>query len=548
MTSIPLLEAIIVALITAFNIILGGLVYFQDKHSKSNRTFFLFTLSLTAWLDIAFISELIKDVSIIIILSRIVYGSVIITAITLFCFSCFFTKRYPKKITGILLAFVSVTLLSILFFTDFVILTIDFSSTGFNIINGPLYFLFVIFILLLAGSSIFNFLIKYKKSQNNLEKTQTIYFFLGFGIFIVTNIVFNIIVRQITGSDFYYRLGNYSAIFLVGFIAYAIFKHHLFNIKVITTEILTIIMGVMLLVRIPLSKTSGELAFNLIFFHIFLVLGIMLIRTVWLEIHRVEEIEKLNKEKLAAYDKIKKQADELKLANIDLQKLLEMKSEFMRVASHQLRTPTSSIMGMLSMLVEGSVPPEKRDGFIKMAYEASEKLSIIIRNVLSATSLDSGRLELSFQKADLRDIIHKAVNECKKLALQKKLALRVNMPENLPLITADTHWLKQVFNNLINNAVFYTPKGEITIDVKDNLNNITATIQDNGVGIALEDKDRLFKKFTRGQHTQQVHPDGSGLGLYIAKSIIDLHHGAITIQSDGQSKGTAVEVVLPKGK
>lgn len=539
---------IIALTISIINLFLGLSVYLNDRRATLNRLFLLFIISVTIWSSTNFLEEITNNKTLISILWRIDFGSALLVGLSFLFFSYYFPFKNRKSSRKLLAAISIIVFLTIIvsISTNLVVKEIQYYSNGIKFINGELFIFYEFIIFILFGHSIFNLLKKIRISQGETKK-QIIYILIGFLISTAIALVTNLIIpRFLQTPTSISKFGVYSIIFFTVFTAYAITKHHLFNIKVIATEILTALMAIMLLVRIPLSKTTDELMFNLLYFHIFLVLGILLIRTVWLEIHRIEEIEKLNKEKLAAYDKIKKQADELKLANIDLQKLLEMKTEFMRVASHQLRTPTSSIMGMLSMLAEGSVPPEKRDGFIKMAYEASEKLSIIIRNVLSATSLDSGRLELSFQKADLKDIIHKAVNECKKLALQKKLALRVNMPENLPLITADTHWLKQVFNNLIDNAVFYTPKGEITIDVKDNLNNITATIQDSGVGISVEDKDRLFKKFTRGQHAQQVHPDGSGLGLYIAKSIIDLHHGMINIQSDGQGKGAAVEVVLPK--
>lgn len=539
---------IIILIISALiNIFLGILIYSKSKKGLSNILFSFITFFVGLWSIglLFFIHAQSLSQAFVWVKFYYIAASFIASVFLHFCL-VFLNKKKLNHFLVSLLYFFPILLIFVFLFDNFLIKDIRIIHEEKDVtLNLPYYSIYGAWYVIMMGMSFVVLFKKYFRSIE-IEKIQIKYILSGTLTSALVGMYFNLILPWF-GNYKLIWLGPVATLILVIVMAYAITRYHVLNIKVIATEILTTLMAIILLVKIPISKTTNELVFNLLFFHIFLIIGILLIRTVWLEIHRVEEIEKLNKEKLAAYDQIKKQADELKEANTDLHKLLEMKTEFMRTASHQLRTPTSSIKGMLSMLVEGDVLPEKRDEFIKMIYESSEKLSNIIRDILSATSIEAGKFNLSLAPTNISEIVQEVAKEHKTMAEQKKITLNVHVPSNLPLITADPYWLKQIMGNLIDNAIFYTPRGEVDIEVKNNSDNISIGIQDTGVGITPEDKERLFKKFTRGKNAQQVHPDGSGLGLYIVKNILNFHRGSINIESEGQGKGTAVKIVLPKG-
>lgn len=523
---------IIILIISAIiNIFLGVLIYSKSKKEIPNILFSLMTFFIALWSMglLFFIHAQSLSQAFLWVKFYYVAASFIASVFLHFCL-VFLNKKKLSLFLVSLIYFFPIALIFVFLFNNFLIKEIITANEEKDVIlNLSYYSLYGVWYIVMMSIA---FIVLFKKYYQSIEieKIQIKYILSGTFASALLGMYFNLILPWFGNYQLIW-LGPVATLIMVIVMSYAITRYRILNIKIIATEILTALMAIMLLVRIPLSKTTGELAFNLIFFHIFLILGILLIRTVWLEIHRVQE---------------KEQADQLKQANIDLKKLLATKSKFMDLVSHQLRTPTSAVKGMLSMLVEGGLTPEEREKFIKSTYETSEKLSIIIRDIISATSIESGRLELELEPTDLGLIINETIQEHRAPAEQKKLKVNIDIPEGLPPVTADKYWLKQVFNNLLDNAIFYTRQGEINIKVKNNSEDITVSIKDTGVGINPEDKKRLFKVFTRGEKSQQVHPDGSGLGLYIAKSIINFHRGAINIFSEGQGQGTMVEVALPK--
>src|SRR4030042_2060319 len=243
------IEIIIVILITIGNLTLGMIVYLKNHTSNINRSFLGFSLFLTFWIFGAFLSELVKDLYASLILSRVVYASVILAAISLFYFSIFFSKEKLNIIVNFICLGISGVVIYIILFTKLIIAEAIISSWGFDLVSGRFYFIFTSWVLILTILSVYKFFFLYRKSDN-YQKQQLLYFLLGFGIFIFANVFFNIFVRQLTGNDIYYRFGNYSSIFLVGLVAYAIIKRELFGIKVILTELLVGLVAIVLLVEL----------------------------------------------------------------------------------------------------------------------------------------------------------------------------------------------------------------------------------------------------------------------------------------------------------
>ncbi|MFA4941793.1 MAG: ATP-binding protein, partial [Patescibacteria group bacterium] len=244
---------------------------------------------------------------------------------------------------------------------------------------------------------------------------------------------------------------------------------------------------------------------------------------------------------------IEKATEELRRANEELKKLDQAKSDFISIASHQLRTPLTVIKGYISMILEnnfGKVEGSIRDPLVKV-YESGERLIRLVENLLNISRIESGRLQFSYEVMPLEKIVDSVVGELSGYAAKKGLKLEYAKDEKLPSIKIDEEKIRQVVMNLIDNAIKYTKRGKILVSLKKEKNNIQFCVADNGMGISKEDLPNLFKKFSRGANTSTVHTEGTGLGLYVAKEMIDAHNGKIWAESKGKGKGSKFCFEIP---
>jgi signal transduction histidine kinase len=259
-----------------------------------------------------------------------------------------------------------------------------------------------------------------------------------------------------------------------------------------------------------------------------------------------EQIQDLNKN---LEDKVDQQTKEIKDKNIHLQELLKMKSEFLQIASHQLRTPLSAIRGLLSMQADGDfdkMPKEEVKTQQQRMLESSNRLSNIVNDLLDAMELEGGYLNFEFAPTDLGEMITAIMQELQPNYDRKGLYIKLVQPkEPLSKVEAEPKYLREALENFIDNAEKYTNKGGTTVTLSRKNNHAIISITDTGIGIPKTDMPKLFQKFSRGEKSTYQHTDGSGLGLFIAKNIIDEHRGTINIDSPGEGKGTTITITLP---
>lgn len=244
---------------------------------------------------------------------------------------------------------------------------------------------------------------------------------------------------------------------------------------------------------------------------------------------------------------VKKATEKLVAANKELQRLDDAKSEFLSIASHQLRTPTTIIRGYISMMQEGSfgkISPIIRENLEKV-NSATERLLNLIENLLDISRMEAGRLEFDMQSTDLAAIAKGLLDDFKKKAEDKKLKLEFYFPKDLPKILADPNKVKEVASNLIDNSIKYTPKGEVSVGLHQEGSSVVFSVQDTGLGVEPEDLPRLFNKFVRGKDMVRVHTEGTGLGLYFARVVIENMGGRIWAESPGKNRGSKFCFSLP---
>jgi signal transduction histidine kinase len=247
------------------------------------------------------------------------------------------------------------------------------------------------------------------------------------------------------------------------------------------------------------------------------------------------------------YQELKVANEKLATANDRLKELDQLKSEFLSIASHQLRAPLTAIRGYASLVLQGDygVLPENLKEPLARVAESARVMASSIDDYLNISRIEQGRLKFEMAPVALGDLARKVVDELQPVAKQRHLALNFTPPAEEVTVSADVGKIKQVISNLVDNAIKYTEQGSVSIVVEKHGSGARITVSDTGIGIAKEEIGALFEKFTRARGANKVNTTGTGLGLYVAKQLVEGHKGKIWIESDGLGKGTRFIVELP---
>ncbi|MDP3093825.1 MAG: PAS domain-containing sensor histidine kinase [bacterium] len=238
------------------------------------------------------------------------------------------------------------------------------------------------------------------------------------------------------------------------------------------------------------------------------------------------------------------------LHDVSREKMIErLKTEFVSLAAHQLRTPLSAIKWSLRMLLDGDIgeiSKEQKD-IVEKTYQSNERMITLINDLLNLARIEEGKYVINPVLADMVEICQSTIEFIGSDFRNKGIKLEFLKPAKKPIrVFADEEKLKLVVQNLVDNAFKYTPKGgKVTVSLKETANEVRTEVQDTGIGIADNEQKRVFTKFFRASEAVLTEPAGSGLGLYMAKNIIESHGGKIGFTSK-QNKGTTFYFTLPK--
>jgi len=224
-----------------------------------------------------------------------------------------------------------------------------------------------------------------------------------------------------------------------------------------------------------------------------------------------------------------------------------MKTEFISVVSHQLRSPLSNLRYSLEMFLSGRLGKiqGKQLEYFKILEENTQRMGDLVNDLLIVSRLETGKLPLEKKEVSLGNLTKKAILKFKTLARASNVKVEIRAAKNLPKVLADSLWLEQAVENLLDNAIRYIKnKGTVKIKIRRTPKKIYFEIQDTGVGIPKEEQKFIFQKFFRSKNALQYQTDGSGLGLYITKKILELMGGEIWFDSR-EGKGTSFYFTLP---
>jgi signal transduction histidine kinase len=228
-----------------------------------------------------------------------------------------------------------------------------------------------------------------------------------------------------------------------------------------------------------------------------------------------------------------------------------LKSEFVATVSHELRTPMTSIKGYVEILLLGAAGKlnERQTHFLEIVRANTDRLAVLVNDLLDISRIEAGRVTLSLQPLDIRAIIDEALTEISRRSQedQKPMNIRVNIPEGIPRVVGDMERVRQILDNLLENAYYYTPQdGKIVINGSQVGSEVQIDIVDTGIGILPSEQPRVFERFYRGEDPMVLATSGTGLGLSITQRLVEMHKGRIWLQSTGvPGEGSTFSFTLP---
>lgn len=246
---------------------------------------------------------------------------------------------------------------------------------------------------------------------------------------------------------------------------------------------------------------------------------------------RYEEIQAFNE---TLQNKVTEATKALRRTNKKLIALDDAKDEFISMASHQLRTPLTSVKGYISMLLEEDLGKlnEQQKQALKEAFDSSQRMVFLISDFLNVSRMRTGRFMIERQETDLAAIVEDEVKQLKDMAALRGQEITYKAPKNFPILMLDENKIRQVMMNMLDNAIFYTPRGgKISVVLQKTKDDVSYRVIDQGIGVPEKDQHRLFTKFFRAPNAQRARPDGTGLGLFMAQKIITEQKGEIIFQS-----------------
>ncbi len=528
---------LIVIITVLVNLILGLIVYLVNRKSSINKTFAGIVFCVVVWILSIFMYRSSGNIQEAFFWVKISNGITGFIPALFLAFSLVFPqKRKDMSILSRVAFVVTPIVFLILGFLGLIADGVVLADDIYSPTPGIFYIIFILYFLMFFILAFKNLFISYRHAEG-VEKLQIKFFFIGTFATALIAIVTNLILPMLKASSLT-DIGPSSTILLVIFTTYAIFKHHLFDIKVVLTELLVGLVAVVLLIDFIITDSLVGRLIKIDILIAFCYLGVSLIKSVLREIKYREEIKR-------AYDVEK-------LAHEELARLDEVKDQFLMATQHHLRTPITSMIGYTDMLLEGfygDVSPKTRETLLKL-MKSAKNLNKVVNELLDLSQFQLGKSSLFLKPGvEIMPILKSIIGEVKLGAKEKKIYLRMEKPKGeIPTIKADASKLEVALTNLIDNAVKYTPKGGVKIKVERPDSKIRITIKDTGVGMTSEDIGKLFSKtFERGEEAKKMFGSGKGIGLYLSFNIIKSHNGKLWAESEGHGKGSSFIVELPVG-
>jgi signal transduction histidine kinase len=528
--------------VLAVSLITGLYVYFKGRDLLLNQLVFLFTLVFSGWIFINLIAWGSNQSNLTMFVWPM-FGvlQACIAALSVHIIYVFLYKRdlplWAKVVMGLL--FLPVVMLA----------PTDLTVSGFNLAwcdafeyeNQMMTFYYSSLGALAMGAVAGMMYHSYRTARLRLVRQAVpltlgmlTFLFLFFFLTYLGSYLASVGMIDDSGLEFY-------AVFGMGFFVFAVawlsVRFGSFNFVVHTPSILTVLLIVLISSQYTYSNsTSTTLALTSVTLVLTATTGLFLIRGVRKEIQQREQLQTLTKQ--------------LEKANLRLKVLDKQKSEFLSIASHQLRTPLTAIRGYASLLIEetfGKVPSQMKEPLDRI-YDSSRLMAASIEDYLNVSRIEAGNMNYSYSDFNLRDEVDNLCDDMRPEAIRKGLSLYFKTAlTSRAVVHADLGKTVQIVQNLITNAIKYTPEGSIRVLVRDNVTKgkIYVEVIDTGIGMSEETLEIVFEKFERAKNANAVNIHGTGLGMFVAIKMANAMGGDVTAYSEGEEKGSRFTFELP---
>ncbi|MBP6908598.1 MAG: hypothetical protein KBB75_02145 [Candidatus Pacebacteria bacterium] len=506
---------------------IGFLVFLKDKKSLTGKILFFITIIFSLWVFsdlVLWASE--KPDLIMFFWSLQVIIEPLIYAASVYFVDVFIEKKdisLGKKI-GIASLIIPIILFAS---TKFALVGFNLSNCDREAIEGPItLYGYLIEIIYIGWIVIFGI----KKSTQNI-RPQIILITIGTVLFLAS-LSFGNIIGSFTDNWTVGQIGLFGVPIFVFFLGYLIVRYKAFNIKLLSSQLLIVSLSVLVFSISFIRKIENVrivVGFTLFFV---LFLGYILIRSVKREVEQREKLEILS--------------TQLGEANEKLKGLDKLKTEFLSLASHQLRSPLTAIKGYTSMILEGDYGKisDKTKEAVDRVYESSKNLTVIVEDLLNVSKIEQGGMKYEMAPFSLAEIANDMAKDLSITAEKRGLKLSyAGGTDKECMVNGDKEKIRQVVLNFIDNAIKYTKTGTVDVSVHKKDDKVVFAVKDTGMGMTPEIKATLFQKFARGDGAR-MNTTGSGLGLYLAKEIVEAHKGRVWVESDGAGKGSTFAMEL----
>lgn len=508
------------------SLILGFFVFFHNRKSLVAKILLLLNLSFAAWVFsnlILWVSVDSRQIMLFWSLMPILFTA--ISFLSFYFLYSFVNERDLSKFWKIVWFLVSLPII--------VLTPTNFNLLGFKLtycqadeyIHFVSYFLSLgllsfLVIPIISGSAFS------KKGQSLQKKKQIFYATLGIELFLMSFFLSSFLASYLVEygvlSDFGLEMyGLFGMIIFMAFLTFLIVRFRAFNIRLLGAQALVISLVILigsefLFVENEINKWLVAITFVISGF-----LGLILIRSV----KRIDD-----------------QKEMLERANAEQENLIHL-------ISHQVKgffTKSRNIFSTLSDEKENINPDYHK--FIEEGLRSDSEGITLVEGILHAANLKTGKVEFANEKVNLNVLLAKIVDDNSVKAKNKDLKLEFEAGDSIIEIMGDEFRLRDALNNLVQNAVNYTFKGRVTVSLAKEGNNAKIVVEDTGVGLSSEDKEKLFTSGGRGAESIKYNVNSSGYGLYIARKVVDKFHGKIWAESAGRDKGSKFVVLLPLDK
>lgn len=520
------------------SLLLGGFIYFKNRKDLSSKLFFLVTIVFGLWSTFDLILWSSPDSrKTVFFWSIINFLENMVSFLTVYFAYVFLEKKD--------IAF-KYKLISVFLFLPFLILLpTSYNISGFNATlceaqQGTLinyfYFLEAVFFLTLVTYAVWKI-----RKTNGKERAQvffltfgSLFFLLSFSGANIAGSLASVIDPNNPDNWKILQYGLFGMPVFLSFLTYLIVRFQAFNMKLIGAQAL--VLGLISLIGSQIFFVRQLVNYILVGVTFVLAggFGIVLIRSVKKEVEQREKLEKL--------------AEELSVANMELKRLDASKSEFISIASHQLRTPLTAIRGFLELLLEGAygkLDPKIATTLNKVSV-ANNRLMSLVENLLNISRIEAGRIQYQFAPTHIETILDELQDMFALAAKEKGIHFKVVKPAKaMPLLSLDAAKIREVISNIIDNSLKYTEKGSVTVTLEEHPECVAVVVKDTGMGIDPADLSHIFKKFERGTGAEKVNVSSTGLGLYVGQKFAEAHGGVISVASPGKGQGATFTLELP---